>query len=284
MEDETINPRYFYAVPSPFSQINVAVPPPFLNQIIQGDSLKLLRQLPDNCIDLVVTSPPYNFNMEYDTYKDILPWDQYFSQMQAIFLECIRVLKYGGRLVINIQPACKDAVPTHHFFSSFLMQHHMIWMTEILWEKNNYNCAYTAWGSWKSPSSPYMKYTWEFIEVFAKGTLKKDGDTSNITITGDQYKKWTTAKWSIAPEANMDKYHHPAVYPEELVVRVLHLFSYRGDVILDPFNGTGTTSKVAKDLGRKFIGFDLSEEYCQIARDRVKYTVTKTNLNAFVKK
>ena len=108
---------------------------------------------------------------------------------------------------------------------------------EILWEKNNYNCKYTAWGSWKSPSSPYLKYTWEFVEVFCKGDLIKKGDPSRADIDADSFKEWVIAKWSIAPERRMREFDHPAMFPEELAKRVMLLFSFSGDVVLDPFAG-----------------------------------------------
>jgi len=149
----------------------------------------------------------------------------------------------------------------------------LIWKGEILWEKNNYNCKYTAWGSWKSPSNPYLKYTWEFIEIFAKGTLKKDGSPEDADITSDEFKKWVVAKWSIAPERNMKEYNHPAMFPEELALRIIKLFSFAGDIVLDPFNGVGTTTLMAKKLMRKFIGIDISQEYCEIAQKRLKATL-----------
>jgi DNA modification methylase len=149
------------------------------------------------------------------------------------------------------------------------MQKKMIWKGEILWEKNNYNCKYCAWGSWKSPSSPYLKYTWEFLEIFAKGDLKKSGRSEDIDIQEDEFKRWVVAKWSVAPEKKMDLYDHPAMFPEELVTRVLKLFSFEGDVILDPFNGAGTTCLVAKKTNRKFMGIDISKKYCDMAKKRV---------------
>ena len=150
------------------------------------------------------------------------------------------------------------------------MEKKLIWKGEILWEKNNYNCKYTAWGSWKSPSNPYLKYTWEFLEIFCKGALKKDGVRENADILGDEFKKWVYAKWSIAPERNMKKYDHPAMFPEDLVDRTLKLFSFKGDAILDPFNGAGTTTAVAKKLNRRYIGIDNSKEYCIKAERRIK--------------
>ncbi len=200
--------------------------------------------------------------MEYDNNDDSHYWENYFKKIEKIFSECIRVLKYGGRFVLNVQPLFSDYIPTHHIFSSFFMKNKMIWKGEILWEKNNYNCKYTAWGSWKSPSSPYLKYTWEFIEIYCKGNLKKPGSRDKIDITAEEFKDWVVAKWSIAPERRMKEYGHPAMFPEELARRVLKLFSYQDDIILDPFNGAGTTTVVAKKNNRRYVGIDISEEYC----------------------
>ncbi|NMA49095.1 MAG: site-specific DNA-methyltransferase, partial [Tissierellia bacterium] len=128
---------------------------------------------------------------------------------------------------------------------------------------------YSSWGSWKSPSSPYLKYTWEFVEVYCKGDLKKRGNKENIDITADEFKSWVVAKWSIAPERNMKEYGHPAMFPKQLAERVLKLFSYKNDVVLDPFNGAGTTTVVAKKTGRRYLGVDISEEYCKTAQKRI---------------
>ena len=262
--------KLFYTEDHKFSQKDNQCPHKFLNKIICADSENFLKSLPDNCIDLILTSPPYNFGLKYENNYDSIHWEKYFEKIKDIFRECIRVLKWGGRLVLNVQPLYSDYIPTHHIFSNFFMEKKMIWKGEILWEKNNYNCKYTAWGSWKSPSSPYLKYTWEFLEIFSKGDLKKKGDSSKIDISGDEFKKWVVAKWSIAPERKMKKYNHPAMFPEELASRVLKLFSFKDDIILDPFNGVGTTTFMAKKLGRKYIGIDISEEYCRTAENRNK--------------
>ena len=241
-----------------------------MEKIICGDSAEILKGYPDNTIDIVFTSPPYNFGMNYDKYVDKTDWDKYLDKLFTILKECIRVLKYGGRLVINIQPLFSDYIPIHHIISTKLLELGLLWKAEILWEKNNYNCKYTAWGSWKSPSSPYLKYTWEFVEVFCKGSLKKVGNPQDADIHPDDFKKWVYAKWSIAPERHMREYGHPAMFPLELPKRVLQLFSYRGDVVLDPFNGIGTTCLAAKQLHRQYLGIDISKEYCEAARDRLK--------------
>jgi DNA modification methylase len=110
----------------------------------------------------------------------------------------------------------------------------------------------------------------EFLEIFAKGTLKKESNSQETDITADEFKKWVVAKWSISPERNMKEFNHPAMFPEELVMRALKLFSYKNDVILDPFNGVGTTSLVAHKLDRKYLGIDISKEYFERAESRLQ--------------
>lgn len=244
----------------------------FVNKIICGDSEEVLKKIPDNSVDLVVTSPPYNFGHSYanDPNQDTKEWNDYFDKLYRIWKECYRSLKPGGRIAVNVQPLFSDYIPTHHLISKQLLDLGFLWKAEILWEKNNYNAKYTSWGSWKSPSMPYLKYTWEFIEIFAKESHKKSGDKENIDITDEEFKEWVYAKWKFPPEIKMKDFGHPAMFPEELPRRILKLFSYKGDVVLDPFNGAGTTTLVAFKLKRRFIGIDISPKYCETALKRIK--------------
>lgn len=266
-----------------FSKTNNELNKKFINKIHCSDSLDIIKKFPDNCIDIVLTSPPYNFGINYENTNDVNIWEDYFNKLFNIFRECVRVLKDSGRIIINVQPMFSDYIPTHHLISNFFLKEGLIWKGEIIWEKNNYNCKYCTWGSWKSPSSPYLKYSWEFVEIFCKNSLKKEGDKNNIDIEAEEFKKWVYGKWSIAPERNMKKYKHDAMFPEELVKRLLKLFSYKNDIVLDPFNGAGTTTKVAKQLNRKFIGIDISEEYCKTAEDRLNdyFNISKKEKDLF---
>jgi site-specific DNA-methyltransferase (adenine-specific) len=245
---------------------------PFVNRILCGDARTILQRIPDESVDIIVTSPPYNFGQSYagDLHDDTHEWNAYFSQLYAIWQECARVLKPGGRFAVNIQPLFSDYIPTHHIISSQLRKLGLLWKAEILWEKNNYNAKYTAWGSWRSPSMPYLKYTWEFIEIFDKETHKKAGMKEDIDITDEEFKEWVIGKWSVPPETRMKEYGHPAMFPEEIPRRLLKLFSYRGDLVLDPFNGAGTTTLVAWKNFRRFIGIDTSAQYCQKAIERIE--------------
>ena len=244
---------------------------PFINRIICADALQALACLPDQSIDLIITSPPYNFGHEYaqDSTNDTHEWTRYFERLLVVWRECERVLKNGGRIAVNIQPLFSDYVPTHHIISHQLACLGLLWKAEFLWEKNNYTAKYTAWGSWKSPSMPYIKYTWEFIEVFDKVTHKKEGRRDDIDITGDEFKEWVLGRWSFPPEIRMKEYNHPAMFPEELPRRLMKLFSYKNDIVLDPFNGAGTTTLVAWKLHRRFIGIDISQQYCDTALQRL---------------
>lgn len=263
---------YYYARDHSFSRENNSLPDKYIDTIICGDSETVLKELPDNCVDIIITSPPYNFGLGYesDEREDARQWENYLEKLFAVFSEGVRVLKWGGRFIVNVQPLFSEYIPIHHIISHFFMEQKLIWKGEILWEKNNYNCKYTSWGSWKSPSSPYLKYTWEFIEVFCKGELKKSGEKERIDISDDEFKSWVVAKWSIGTERRMKQYNHPAMFPEELVGRCLKLFSYQGDVVLDPFNGVGTSTAVAARLGRHYIGIDISSQYCTTAEDRLR--------------
>jgi len=244
----------------------------YVNRILCGDAGLVMNLIPDESIDIIVTSPPYNFGHVYasDPHDDTQEWNAYFSTLTAIWKECVRVLKPGGRMAVNIQPLFSDYIPTHHLISSQLLKLGLLWKAEILWEKNNYNAKYTAWGSWKSPSMPYLKYTWEFIEVFDKETHKKAGNREDIDITDEEFKEWVFGRWSVPPETRMKDHGHPAMFPEEIPRRLLKLFSYRHDLVLDPFNGAGTTTLAAWKNDRRFIGIDISPEYCREALERIR--------------
>jgi DNA modification methylase len=261
--------KHYYTKGHEYRERNNSLPADFIDRIVCGDSEEVLKQLPDNCVDLVFTSPPYNFGLGYQETGDADYWESYFGKLFSVFDECIRVLKFGGRIVVNVQPLFSDYIPSHHIISNYFMQKKLVWKGEILWEKNNYNCKYTAWGSWKSPSSPYLKYTWEFVEVFCKGSLIKRGDSDKADIDADSFKEWVIAKWSIAPERRMREFDHPAMFPEELARRVMLLFSFSGDVVLDPFAGVGTTCAVARGNNRNFLGIDIAPEYCATAERRI---------------
>ena len=159
-----------------------------MNEIVCAESYEYIKTLDDESVDIVLTSPPYNFGMAYDSHKDMASTKTYVDMLLRILKECQRVLKSGGRLIINIQPNYKGRCPTHHYITTGLIDSGMIWRGEIVWLKNNLK-KLTAWGSYMSPSCPYLSYPFEFIEVFSKDSIKHEGKKEDIDITKDEFIK-----------------------------------------------------------------------------------------------
>jgi site-specific DNA-methyltransferase (adenine-specific) len=238
-----------------------------LNKIYHGDCVEGLKSMPDAVVDLVVTSPPYNLNIDYAHHKDDMKLEAYYNWCREWISECYRVLKPGGRFCLQI--GCFQSQlnePSYATFTNIFQEVGFTFREFIIWNKNQIPKR-TAWGSWKSPSNPRILPSFEMIINFHKGSPKilEKGETD---LTKEEFVQWTNGLWVIAPES-AKKRNHPAPFPEELAIRCIKMHSYLGGVVLDPFNGSGTTTSVANKLGRKYIGFDITEDYCQLAEDRV---------------
>lgn len=244
-------------------------PAEYTNRIVCADCRNVLKRSPDNSVDCIITSPPYNFNVNYKGTDDNLPAEDYFHRLYDVLDECCRVLKEDGRLIINVQPLMSAHIPTHMLIGNHLLQKGMIWYTDIIWNKNHYNCRSSAFGSFKLPSAPYIKSTWEYVIVFAKGSLKHFGNSDDADMTKDEFLTYVNGMWSIAPERRMKEFGHPAMFPEELATRLIKLFTYKNDVVVDPFNGAGTTTLAAAKTGRRYLGVDVSVDYCATAQKRL---------------
>jgi len=252
----------------------------YKNKIICGDCLDLLKQVPDDVVSLTITSPPYNLSIKYGTHSDNLPYSKYLVWLKNIFSEIFRVTKNGGRVAINIDAMTnrqddKDDEyirPIYAHLYNLMKEIGWKFRTEICWYKQNAVGRKTAWGSWLSPSNPIIRRNHEYILIWSKGDWKLDGDKNNIDITENEFKQWTFSTWFIQPETR-NLGGHPAPFPEELVKRLLKLFSYRNDIILDPFNGIGTTSYIAKLTKRNYLGFDIDKKYCEYAQSRVDNSI-----------
>jgi DNA modification methylase len=259
------------------------------DQVICGDSRDILRRMPDACVHLAITSPPYNVGLQYDSHVDEMPYADYLAWLSEFWTELYRVLAPGGRFALNVAPtSIKDFRPIHYDLARELMRIGFIMRTEILWYKQTMRRR-TAWGSWKSPRNPHMVPSWEYVLVFSKGSWTLEGRKEDADITAEEFIRYSDAFWPIAPETRgrqpflkslypprsgrkapaKKEGAHPAPFPEELIKRLVRFYCYKGNVVLDPFGGTGTVAAVARRFDRHFVHLDISEKYCAIAAERI---------------
>jgi len=244
----------------------------FLNKIICGDCLQVISTLPDDSIDLCITSPPYNVDLgEYDSYDDDRKHKEYIKWLTKIFKILFPKLKSGGRIAINIGDGCNGKVPTHVDIFNFMRHIGYLPMTTIIWEKGN-TSRRTAWGTFKSPLNVSFPTPFEFVIVFVKESyrLQENGETD---LTKDEFINWSMPVWRFPKSEYRRSMRlirgraHPAPFPIELPTRLMKMLSWKGAVVLDPFVGSGSTALACKNLERKYIGIDISKKYCRIAEN-----------------
>ncbi len=242
-------------------------PSPVFDRIIRGDARDVLDTLPADSVHLAITSPPYNVRIPYRGYADDLAPEEYLRWLKTVWASLHRVLVVGGRFVLNVAPtSIKDFRPIHHDLSRDLRDLGFIMRTEIIWYKQTMGRR-TAWGSWRSPSNPHIVPSWEYVLVFSKGQWKLPGDPKAVDITAREFERFSDGFWAIPPERQ--RRGHPAPFPEALIERLVKFYSYRGNVVLDMFGGTGTVAAVARRLGRHYLSIDSSTEYSHAAAERV---------------
>lgn len=224
-----------------------------------------MNELPDNSVHLMVTSPPYNVGKRYD---ENLTLKKYLMLLENVFKEVYRVLVFGGRVCINVANlGRKPYIPLHAYIIEIMNNLGFLMRGEIIWDKQI--GGGTAWGSWKSPSNPVLRDQHEYILVFSKNTLKRENPSNKkTTIKRQEFLDFTKSIWKIPP-ASAQKIGHPAPFPEELPYRCMQLYTFENDIVLDPFIGSGTTAIAALNCSRKFIGYDIKEEYIELAKKRI---------------
>lgn len=233
-----------------------------MNTIENISCLDGLRHLADNSIDLIVSSPPYNVGIMYSGYEDNKSWEKYDEFMGDILKEAFRVVRDGGRVAWNI-PSFSSRQNLYERFLRLFRVAGFLQYAEVIWNKNQISSR-TAWGSWLSPSQPNILPSHEYILVFYKN--QKNYGKGHADITKEEFIPWTNGMWEIRPET---KSKHPAPFPVELPYRLIKFLTYPGDVVLDPFSGSGTTAIAAVRTGRRYIGFELDEGYTRMANERI---------------
>nr|MDO8134176.1 site-specific DNA-methyltransferase [Candidatus Njordarchaeum guaymaensis] len=239
----------------------------FLNKILCKSS-ENMDELPDSSVHLMITSPPYNVGKDYD--KD-LTLDEYRNLLTHVFKEVYRVLVPGGRACVNIANlGRKPYIPLHSWIIQDMLNIGFLMRGEIIWDKGSSAAASTAWGSWCSASNPILRDVHEYIMIFSKDTFsRRRPKKRKSSITRDEFLEWTKSVWSFQAES-ATKVGHPAPFPVELPLRMIKLYTFEGEIVLDPFIGSGTTAIAALQTNRYYIGYDIDKEYVELAEKRVK--------------
>ncbi|MCX7943286.1 MAG: site-specific DNA-methyltransferase [Deltaproteobacteria bacterium] len=233
-----------------------------------------MEELPDNSIHLMVTSPPYNVGKEYD--KD-LTLDEYRMFLKRVWGEVKRVLVPGGRACINIANlGRKPYIPLHTLIINDMLDLGFLMRGEIIWNKASSGSSSTAWGSWLSAKNPTLRDIHEYILVFSKGTFSREDLGRKSTITKEEFLVFTKSVWTFAAEP-ATKVGHPAPFPVELPYRLIQLYTFENDVVLDPFMGSGQTAIASIKAKRHYVGYEINEEYVKLAERRIKEFSLKFN-------
>ena len=264
----------FASVEAPGAEEN-ELPANLVNRIILGSS-EVMNEIPDNCVHLMITSPPYNVTKEYD---DNLTLGQYLELLQTVFSETYRVLVNGGRACVNLaNVGRKPYIPFSDLVSQLMIKIGFNMRGEVIWNKGSSAGVSMAWGSFQSASNPVLRDVHEYILIFSKGEYGRPAAGKVSTITREQFMEWTKSIWTM-PTESAKRVGHPAPFPEELPYRLIQLYSYKNDIILDPFVGSGTTALAALKSERRYIGYDVDKEYVKLAERRLRAYKTQEKLD-----
>lgn len=238
-----------------------------VDQIFHHSS-EIMDELPDCSVHLMVTSPPYNVGKDYD---EDLSLEEYLSFLNTIWKEVYRVLVPGGRACVNVANlGRKPYIPLNGFIAKDMARLGFLMRGEIIWNKAASASTSTAWGSWQSATNPTLRDTHEYILVFSKGSFRREKmDGRESTISKDEFLEFTKSVWEFSSESAR-KVGHPAPFPVELPYRLIQLYTFLGEVVLDPFMGSGQTALAALKTGRHYLGYEINDEYLNLANQRIQ--------------
>lgn len=243
----------------------------FENDMVKiiNDDVISTKLVEDNSIDLIVTSPPYNVDIQYNSHKDDLTYSEYLAFSRQWMRRCYDWLKDDGRFCLNV-PLDKNKGGQQSVgadITTIAKQIGFQYHSTIIWNEGNISRR-TAWGSWMSASAPFVIAPVELIIVLYKSRWKKTSGSKVSDITKTEFMEWTNGVWTFNGESKK-KIGHPAPFPLELPRRCIKMFSYVGDTVLDPFSGSGTTVIAAVQNKRKGIGIEVDEKYCELSKKRI---------------
>ncbi|MFQ5555800.1 MAG: DNA-methyltransferase, partial [Acidimicrobiia bacterium] len=223
---------------------------------------------PDGCVALRITSPPDTVGKDYD---GDLSLDEYLGLLERVLTETYRVLEAGGRVAVNVANlGRKPYLPLNHHVARILTDIGFLLRGEIIWQKARSAGGSCAWGSWQSAKNPTLRDIHEYVVVASKASYRRVRAGSD-TIGKDDFLAGTVSVWEIAPESAR-RIGHPAPFPIELPRRLIELYSFEGDLVLDPFMGAGSTAVAARTTGRHYVGYDTDPEYVDLAERRLAGT------------
>lgn len=240
------------------------------NILIYNDDFLKITAIPSSSIDLIVTSPPYNVDIHYNSHSDNLNYNDYLEFTRKWIKKCYNLAKDDGRFCLNI-PLDKNKGGQQSVGADITkIAKDIGWKyhSTIIWNEGNISRR-TAWGSFMSASAPYVIAPVEIILVLYKKNWKKTSGSKKSDITKEEFMQWTNGVWNFSGESKK-RVGHPAPFPVELPKRCIKLFSFIGDTILDPFLGSGTTLIASYLYNRKGIGVDIDKEYCDLAIKRLQ--------------
>ena len=272
----------------------------YVGKVINGDCIEVMAKMPESSVDLIVTSPPYGVGIEYDSFNDDIEFEQYKLFSASWLREAYRVLKDDGRIAMNIpyeinrQDKGGRILMVSELWQVMKSIGYKFYGIVDLEEDSPHRSKTTAWGSWMSPSAPYIYNPKECVLLAYKKThIKKikgepewvgevmdieqqDGTTKKKTVYQDEHKKefmeLVYGQWDyFADTKQMTK----ATFSMDIPMKAIKILTYRDDIVLDPFTGSGTSLCAAEIGGRRWIGIELSENYSKVARDRVQHFIDK---------
>ena len=242
------------------------IPQENINKVFCKSSEKM-SEIPDNSVHLMVTSPPYNVGKVYDKN---LSMEEYRDLLTEVFKETYRVLVPGGRVCVNVANlGRKPYIPLDGFIIDDMLNLGFLMRGEIIWNKASSGSPSTAWGSWLSAQNPILRDIHEYILVFSKGMYSRGNPGRKSTISKEEFLEFTKSMWTFSAESAR-KVGHPAPFPVELPYRLIQLYTYEREVILDPFIGSGQVAIAAVKTNRNYVGYDITEEYVKLAEKRIK--------------
>ncbi|MBA2608972.1 MAG: site-specific DNA-methyltransferase [Actinobacteria bacterium] len=272
-----------FRVPEVSTDDTVLPPMPVPEPVVLGDA-RLMGNVADGSVALVVTSPPYFAGKQYEEelQREGVPGSylEFLELLTDVFAECVRKLEPGGRIAVNVANLGRKPYRSLSADVIRILEHDLglLLRGEVIWQKSEGAAGSCAWGSFRSAANPVLRDISERVVIASKGRFDRALTVNQRAAAGlphvnsvgvDDFMNLTLDVWTIPPES-AKRVGHPAPFPVELPEQLMRLYTYENDLVLDPFAGSGSTGVAAKRLGRRFVGYDTDPEYVAIAKDRYK--------------